>query len=642
MKSNFYSRNMKILRKRMPVLEKALDMSRGSDCEYIADEAKSGAMTLAIKQNDKLHQVHSRYDPEREAKQQVSGMNMVNPKIIIVLGLGLGYHIRACLEEFKEANLFVVVIERDIEALRTALKHADMSDLLNSDKIRWVIGVPVEEGYAVLNDMIKQAGITFQLFLKTLQIFNHPVIDKVHGDYHKHMLKCFREAAHAIIFNYGNCPEDSMIGVENIMKNLATIIKNPGVKDLYGAFKGKPGIIVSTGPSLDKNIRELGEVVDKALIIAADSALKSLLSHNITPHAAVSLERIMNVAKMFEELPSDYKEKIWLAATPVIRKEAYDAWPGATFITYRAFAHFDWINMPKGTLNVGPSCSNMAFKILEACGCDPIILVGQDCAFKSAEKTHAENAPAVTNLRLKEKDLIKVKGNYEEFVYTNQIYDMFRKAFVTDVSGYRGTCINATEGGAYIEGTKVMPLREAIDKYCKTEVNALELFKKKLKYPDEYEIRREWQNFRQIMLDTRKEVEGVIDYCDRGVTLVDAFESRLEEEGYKEIDDFLERFPEEDLDKIHAEMTRARSSIITFGKYFNLYLMHIVQMIIVKFEMDFNELPSLCQDKKRCKLQAVKLMKKWFPTIGDVCRLSLKLLVDAFEDLDREFGHLLQ
>ena len=642
MKSNFYSRNMKILRKRMPVLEKALDMSRGSDCEYIADEAKSGAMTLAIKQNDKLHQVHSRYDPERESKQQVSGMNMVNPKIIIVLGLGLGYHIRACLEEFKEANLFIVVIERDIEALRTALKHADMSDLLNSEKIRWVIGVPGEEGYAVLNDMIKQAGITFQLFLKTLQIFNHPVIDKVHGDYHKHMLKCFREAAHAIIFNYGNCPEDSMIGVENIMKNLATIIKNPGVKDLYGAFKGKPGIIVSTGPSLDKNIRELGDVVDKALIIAADSALKSLLSHNITPHAAVSLERIMNVAKMFEELPDDYKEKIWLAGTPVIRKEAYDAWPGATFIIYRAFAHFDWINMPKGTLNVGPSCSNMAFKILEACGCDPIILVGQDCAFKSAEKTHAENAPAVTNLRLKEKDLIKVKGNYEEFVYTNQIYDMFRKAFVTDVSGYRGTCINATEGGAYIEGTKVMPLREAIDKYCKTEVNALEVFKKKLKYPDEYEIRREWQNFRQIMLDTRKEVEGVIDYCDRGVTLVDAFESRLEEEGYKEIDDFLERFPEADLDNIHAEMTRARSSIITFGKYFNLYLMHIVQMIIVKFEMDFNELPSLCQDKKRCKLQAVKLMKKWFPTIGDVCRLSLKLLVDAFEDLDREFGHLLQ
>ncbi|OGK12846.1 MAG: hypothetical protein A2W80_07425 [Candidatus Riflebacteria bacterium GWC2_50_8] len=641
MKSNFYSRNLKILRKRMPVLEKALEMSHGSDCEYLVEPAKNGAMTLAIKQNDKLHQIHSRYDPQREAMQQLTGMNLINPKIIVVLGLGLGYHINACLEALKESNLFIVVIEKDVEAFRAALQNVDMSDLLNSDKIRWVIGVPEEEGYAVLHEMIKQAGITLQLFLKTLQVFNHPVIDKVHGEYHRHMLKCFREAAHAIIFNYGNCPEDSMIGVENIMKNLATIIKNPGVKDLYGAFKGRPGIIVSTGPSLDKNIRELKDALNSAVVIAADSALKILLKHDITPHAAVSLERVMHVATMFKELPDDYKKKIWLAGTPVIRKESYDAWPGPTFMIYRAFAHFDWLNMPKGTLLVGPSCSNMAFKVLESIGCDPIILVGQDCSFKSAEKTHADDAPSVTNLKLKERDLFKVKGNCEEFVFTNQIYDMFRRAFVTDLASYRGKCINATEGGAYIEGTTLMTLREAIDKYCTKPFDTHEIIRKHLHYPKENDIRKEWRNFRQTLIDTRKEVEGVIDYCDKGIALVDAFEKRLEDEDYKQIDDFLTRFPDEDLDKIHAEMTRARSSIITFGKYFNLYLMHIVQMIIVKFEMDFNELPTLCQDKKRCKLQAVKLMKKWFPTIGDVCRLSLKLLIDAFDDLDKEFGYLL-
>jgi hypothetical protein len=31
-------------------------------------------------------------------------------------------------------------------------------------------------------------------------------------------------------------------------------------------------------------------------------------------------------------------------------------------------------------------------------------------------------------------------------------------------------------------------------------------------------------------------------------------------------------------------------------------------------------------------------MKKWFPTIGDVCRISLKLLNDAYDDLEAEFG----
>lgn len=641
MKPTVYAKNMKMLRKRMPVIARALELSRVSDCEYLVEQAKNSSMTLAIKKDGKIHQIHSKYNPQREAKQQVVSMKLVNPKLLVILGLGLGYHITACLEELKDSNLFVVVIEKDVEALRIALENVDLTPLLALDKIRWVIGVPEEEGYAVLNNMIKQSGIGFQLFLKTLQVFDHPVIDKVHGDYHKLMLKAFREAAHAVIFNYGNCPEDSMIGVENIMKNLATIIRNPGVKDLYGAFKGVPGVIVSTGPSLDKNIDLLKEIGDKCVMIAADSALKALHRHDIVPHAASSLERIIEVAKMFEELPEDFKEKIWLSATPVIRKEAYDAWPGPTFMVYRAFAHFEWINMPKGILNVGPSCSNMAFKILESMGCDPIILVGQDCAFKSAEKTHADNAPAVTNLNLKEKDLIKVKGNYEEFVYTNTIYDLFRRTFVTDLAQYPGKCINATEGGAHIEGAELMTLRDAIDKYCVKPVHALEVFKKKLKFPSDQDIRKEWRDFRKIIIDTRKEVEGVIEYCDKGEALIIEFEKRLDQDQYAKIEDFLERFPDDDLNEVHAEMTRARSKIITFGKYFNLYLMHIVQMIIVKFEMDFNELPSLCQDPKRCKLQAIKLMKRWFPTIGDVCRLSLKLLVDAHEELDKEFGHLL-
>ncbi len=642
MKPNIYAKNMKVLRKRMPVLVKALEANIATDCEYIVEQAKNSSMTLAIKKDGRTHQIHSKYNPQREAKQQVVNMKLVNPKLLVILGLGLGYHVRACLEELKETNFFITVIEKDIAALRVAMENVDLSDLLSSDKIRWVIGVPPEEGYAVLNNMIKLAGIGFQLFLKTLQVFDHPAIDTVHGDYHKQMLKCFREAAHAIIFNYGNCPEDSMIGVENIMKNLATIIRSPGVKDLFGTFKKVPGIIVSTGPSLDKNVHLLKELEDKSVMIAADSALRVLHKHDIVPHAAVSLERIMNVAKMFLELPEDYKKKIYLAATPVIRKEAYDAWPGPTFMVYRAFAHFEWINMPKGTLNVGPSCSNMAFKVLEALGCDPIILVGQDCAFKSAEKTHADEAPSVTNLNLKEKDLIRVKGNYEDFVYTNTIYNLFRKTFVTDVALYAGTCINATEGGAFIEGTTLMTLREAIDKYCRNPVKTLDAFKSQLHFPTEADIRKEWREFRRIIKDTRQEVEGVIDYCTKGEALIDEFEKRLSEGDYEKLEDFLERFPDEDLNSVHAEMTRARSKIITFGKYFNLYLMHIVQMIIVKFEMDFNELPSLCQDQKRCKLQAIKLMKRWFPTIGDVCRLSLKLLVDAFAELDQEFGHLLQ
>ena len=121
MKSNVYARNMKVLRRRMPVLAKAMEMIPPSGCEYIVEEAKDGSMTLAIRQDDKVYQVHSKYNPQREAAQQIENSKLVNPKLLLVLGLGLGYHLRACLEQLKEKNLFIVLIEKDVDALRDTL-----------------------------------------------------------------------------------------------------------------------------------------------------------------------------------------------------------------------------------------------------------------------------------------------------------------------------------------------------------------------------------------------------------------------------------------------------------------------------------------------------------------------------------------
>ncbi|OQA07911.1 MAG: hypothetical protein BWY66_01213 [bacterium ADurb.Bin374] len=630
-----YAKNMKVLRKRLPLLAKVVEMNESSPITYLVEPSKAKVPTLAVKVGETATQIHSKYDPVREAEQQIMGMNFKNPKLLMILGLGLGYHIRAALEKLKE-NFFIVVVEKDMQALTQAVKHADFSDLFEADKIRWVIGVPESELFAVMNDMIKQSGISLQLFLKTLVVFDHPALSKLHGGYHMEAVKAFREAAHQIVLNYGNCPKDSMIGVENIMANLSIIMRNPGIKELFGKFRNVPGVIVSTGPSLNKNIEELHAAQGKCVMICADSALRILLKHGIKPHAVASLERIIKTASLFEEFTEDQVKDVWLAATPVIMPQTYANWRGPVVIVYRAFAHFDWINIPKGTLSSGASCSNLAFKILEALGCNPIILVGQDCAVKSAEVTHAEGANDATKLNLKQRQLFKVKGNCEEWVYTTEIFNMFRKGFVTDVAHYQGTCINATEGGAYIEGTQVMPLREAVSKYCIRPVDAVAQFRS-LHVPTEEEIQTLWKRFKQTIENTRIEVDDVIEYCEKGEKRVTDFEKELEDGHFHELEDFLDRFPIDRLNEIHDELTRARGRIIMFGKYFNLYLMHIVQMIIIKFEMDFNELRSLCDDEKRVRLQAVRMMKRWFPMIGDVCKLARDLLENAYVKLKAEF-----
>ena len=636
--ANVLEKNLRALKRRMPNLFDAVKNCPESDCEYIVSDAKSGAKTLAIKKDGKIYQVHSKYDPIKESDQQLVNAKLVNPKIMMILGFGLGYNLRSALKTYGNQNLYTLVIEKDVKAFKTALENVDITDLLENPKCIWVVGIRPTETFVVLNELIKKVGITLQLFLKTFQAFDNPVLTKIHGDYHQHILKCFKDAAFNIIFNYGNCPQDSMIGLQSIMDNMSTILKSPGIQDLFGKFRKVPGILVSTGPSLDKNIEDLKLAEGKCVMVAADSALRTLHKHNIVPHAAVSVERIEHVATMFKELPDDYKSKIWLAACPVILKHSYDAWNGPKIISYRNFAHFEWIQVPKGTLTTGPSCSNLGFKILEAMGCDPIILVGQDCSFASAEKTHADGASSVTNLHLKQENLYKVKGNYSEFVYTNNIYDMFRKAFETDMLTYKGTCINATEGGAYIEGTKIATLKESIEKYCTQAIDSLDVIAKNSKYPSNEEVLAQWTNLRKIMTTTRDEVQEVVNSCINGQEDIANFEQRLERDGFREIPDFLERFPDDEIKEFVIKLMKAKAKIITGSKYFNLYLMHIVQMVIVRFEMDLNQLPSLCEDEKRCHLQRVKLMKKWFIEVGGVCQLALNMLINALAQLDAEFG----
>ncbi|MCK9457354.1 MAG: hypothetical protein M0R31_08690, partial [Candidatus Riflebacteria bacterium] len=89
MKPNIYSQNMKVLRKTLPELAKLISGELSADCEYVIEESKSKEPTLAVKTGDKTTQVHSKYDPAREAKQQIEKSELVNPKLLVICGLGL-------------------------------------------------------------------------------------------------------------------------------------------------------------------------------------------------------------------------------------------------------------------------------------------------------------------------------------------------------------------------------------------------------------------------------------------------------------------------------------------------------------------------------------------------------------------------
>ncbi|MGH2268241.1 6-hydroxymethylpterin diphosphokinase MptE-like protein, partial [Campylobacter taeniopygiae] len=109
------------------------------------------------------------------------------------------------------------------------------------------------------------------------------------------------------ILIYGNDPLDSLQGIEQLIYNLPVMLTHTPYQNLLKqrGNLSDTAIIVSTGPSLTKQLDTLKQYANKATIIAADSSYPILAKHNIKPDYVLSLERVLETSEFFN---NDFKE----------------------------------------------------------------------------------------------------------------------------------------------------------------------------------------------------------------------------------------------------------------------------------------------------------------------------------------------
>ena len=242
------------------------------------------------------------------------------------------------------------------------------------------------------------------------------------------------------------------------------------------------GIVVAAGPSLNKNIQELKKAKGKAFIIAVDTALKPLLREGIVPDMFFIVDALkpMNLVEMrgVEQIPM----ATTLNATP----EILDFHQGKKFFFDESYQFAEKImkksGLPWGNVCSGGSVATNAFSLLYKIGLKTIILVGQDLAL-TGNKTHADGTFEEKMHEVDTKDCQWIEGNYEEKVPTRTDFYVFLEWYKTNirlykehVAGFR--VINATEGGAKIEGTELMTLKDAIEQTCTKEVDIAKCIEK--------------------------------------------------------------------------------------------------------------------------------------------------------------------
>ncbi|EIW6727132.1 motility associated factor glycosyltransferase family protein, partial [Campylobacter coli] len=265
---------------------------------------------------------------------------------------------------------------------------------------------------------------------------------------------------------HGNDPLDALQGIEQFVYNLPQMITHPSYKELLSKRKGvsDTAIIVSTGPSLTKQLPLLKKYASKATIFCADSSYPILAKHGIKPDYVCMLERTEITAEFFNHDFGEFDKDIVFVCAGVVHPKTIEYLKNKTFIiTQKVLAFPYYINLKNFCYAaVGFSVAHTLSYLATYLSHKNIIFIGQDLAYAENGNSHPDDYQNSANYesQMYEHILTEAYGGKEK-IKTHHVWLMFKRNLEQDVQKiqkYLDTKVyNCTEGGARIEGTIEKP-----------------------------------------------------------------------------------------------------------------------------------------------------------------------------------------
>ncbi|HFQ80993.1 MAG TPA: DUF115 domain-containing protein, partial [Desulfobacterales bacterium] len=395
--------------------------------------------------------------------------------VAIFMGMGLGYTPQAMLKSRRHLRQ-LLVFEPETGIFIQALHALDLTTLLTSKQVIIAIGPDINAAEVL-------APMTRALRLESTYVLRHTpcfrIAPEAYQNLHDEVYK------HGSEFNIDGNTITAYGGkfIVNRLRNLAPIHHQQLLENIQETCTGIPAIIVAGGPSLNKNIHLLTKAKNRAVIIAADTALPALITHGVIPDFTTSidmqditLEKIIDVAGKSRE--TSLVCSTWL--TPQVTKN----FPvRQVYWTFAAKNMEKWFNdMLGGKMLTGGAGTVAQLNLITAytLGCSPIVFVGQDLSF-SGETGHVQHTSLTSRDNLNNADYIMAEGyGGDGEVKTNRSMLSHKNNLEHAIEAAREErhFINATEGGVRIKGTDELPLRDVLADYCNQELNVKELLRK--------------------------------------------------------------------------------------------------------------------------------------------------------------------
>ena len=502
-------------------------------------ETKSKNLSAKVIKNGKSVLLHSAYDPVKEANTLIKEIED-DIDMVFIFGIGGGYLINA-LKKFN-----IVIIEPSISFFNLLIDNFKLDKILEDSKITFFIGGNDIEDIEKFISLKTTKKVKFFITRSYSNLFTDDALF-----YQTKVLSIIDKKT----ININTILRFDKLWAYNIASNVVEIATHYGVNRFFDKYKNIPAVVVSAGPSLEKNIRKLKELKDKAIIIAVDTAMKPLSSHNISPHFVITIDPQKKNSKYFRNV--NFKDTVLIAESSV-DNEAISSFKGAIYFLDSIFPLAKYFMRPlgkRGDITMGGSVSTAAYDFAIRIGANPIIMLGLDLSFPN-HQTHIKGSYHEENFfteigKLDSYDSriykVLVSGNlreeknvYGESVFTDSRFDMYRNWYEEQCKiNSSKKFYNATEGGVIIKAMENITVDELLKKLDNINIeidkNSEELNKKN-----------------EILLSIKTGLEKIDaeiielkPYVLNAIKLCDEINSELKR--HRKVDKLLEKLSESDI-----------------------------------------------------------------------------------------------
>ncbi|EAW7573686.1 motility associated factor glycosyltransferase family protein, partial [Campylobacter coli] len=296
-----------------------------------------------------------------------------------------------------------------------------------------------------------------KLFFQFSRIYFLELMSHYYERFHEDILGLNKKLAENFknsIVSHGNDPLDALQGIEQFVYNLPQMITHPSYKELLSKRKNlsDTAIIVSTGPSLTKQLPLLKKYANKATIFCADSSYPILAKHGIKPDYVCMLERTEITAEFFNHDFGEFDKDIVFVCAGVVHPKTIEYLKNKTFIiTQKVLAFPYYINLKNFCYAaVGFSVAHTLSYLATHLSHKNIIFIGQDLAYAENGNSHPDDYQNSANYESQMYEhilTIAYGGNGK--VESSGIWTMFRFSLQNTISkNIVSTTYNCTEGGA--------------------------------------------------------------------------------------------------------------------------------------------------------------------------------------------------